>query len=101
VQWRWARAHREVDITGEGGALATRKRSEYWRPAVCGEVLLAEGEAYAEFTVVSGGYLMVGVARAAVDPELGGGRALRNRERLDVQLQLRKTLGPYSYEYHS
>ena len=74
MQWRWARAHDEVVIKGEGGALATRKQSDYgnsgysWRPAVCGEVLQAEGEAYAEFTWVGGNNPMVGVARAGVDP---------------------------------
>ena len=67
VQWRWARAHAEVDITGEGGALATSQGSD-WLAAVCGEVLQAEGEAYAEFTWLSRGYLMVRVARAGVDP---------------------------------
>ena len=35
---------------------------------MCGEVLQAEGEAYAEFTRVSGSDVMVGVARAGVDP---------------------------------
>ena len=71
MQWRWARAHDSIDITGEGGALATRKSGDknwLYRPAVCGEVLQAEGEAYAEFTWVSGFRLMVGVARAGVDP---------------------------------
>ena len=69
VQWRWARAHADVDITGEGGALATRKWGDGWyRSAVCGEVLQAEGEAYAEFTRVSGDNVLVGVARAGVDP---------------------------------
>ena len=72
MQWRWARAHDTIDITGEGGALATRKRGWGWLPAVCGEVLQAEGEAYAEFTWVSGDYLMVGVARAGVDPSSVG-----------------------------
>ena len=68
MQWRWARAHDTVDITGEGGALATRQQSG-WGSVVCGEVLQAEGEAYAEFTWVSGrNYPMVGVARAGVDP---------------------------------
>ena len=77
AQWRWARAHAEIDITGEGGALATmmRKSGSGWRPAVCGEVLQAEGEAYAEFTWLRanrtplGEYmLMVGV----VDPNSVG-----------------------------
>ena len=68
MQWRWARAHGDLDITGEGGALATRKSgSGVYRSAVCGEVLQAEGEAYAEFTRVSGS-LLVGVARAGRDP---------------------------------
>ena len=35
---------------------------------MCGEVLQAEGEAYAEFTWVRGHSPMVGVARAGVDP---------------------------------
>ena len=62
-------AHDDVDITGEDGALATRKSAYYsYRSAVCGEVLQAEGEAYAEFTWVSDDYVMVGVARAGVDP---------------------------------
>ena len=68
MQWRWARAHNSIDITGEGGALATRKQGGYdYLPAVCGEVLQAEGEAYAEFTWVSGGHPRVGVARAGVE----------------------------------
>ena len=73
MQWRWARAHGSVDITGEGGALASRKGDDWdFRPAVCGEVLQAEGEAYAEFTWVSGSSSMVGVARAWVDPSWVG-----------------------------
>ena len=79
MQWRWARAHNTIDITGEGGALATRQRdysSRGWRSAVCGEVLQAEGEAYAEFTWVSGERPMVGVARAGVDPSSVGDRRL-------------------------
>eukprot|EP01045_Picozoa_sp_COSAG04_P043650 COSAG04_NODE_14404_length_569_cov_1.204255_1_plen_94_part_10 len=71
MQWRWARAHGDIDITGKGGALATlatRKRGKGYRSAVCGEVLQAEGEAYAEFTLVSEGGSRVGVARAGVDP---------------------------------
>ena len=73
MQWRWARADSSIDITGEGGALTTRKGGTGWRPAVCGEVLQAEGEAYAEFTWVSGSYVIVGVARAGVDPSSVGG----------------------------
>ena len=75
MQWRWARASAWVDITGEGGALATNWRTaggySNYMPAVCGEVLQAEGEAYAEFTWVSG-YMYVGVARAGVDPSSVG-----------------------------
>ena len=67
MQWRWARAHDSIDITGEGGALATKKSSGC-RSAVCGEVLQAEGEAYAEFTWVRGVAVMGGVARAGGDP---------------------------------
>ena len=67
MQWRWARAHDSIDITGEGGALATRKSGRWYKSAVCGEVLQAEGEAYAEFTWV-GSSPMVGVARAGADP---------------------------------
>ena len=67
VQWRWARAHRDIDITGEGGALATRQSGYGYTSAACGEVLQAEGEAYAEFTWVSGGHPRVGVARAGVE----------------------------------
>jgi len=78
VQWRWASAWHEIDITGEGGALAKKHSGgEVFRPAVCGGVLRAEGEAYAEFTQVDGTKdygVMVGVARAGVDPtqEMGG-----------------------------
>ena len=71
MQWRWARAHRRIDITGEGGALATRQSGYGYTSAACGEVLQAEGEAYAEFTRVSG-IMMVGVARAGVDPSSVG-----------------------------
>ena len=74
MQWRWASAWHDIDITGEGGALATRKSAYYsYRSAVCGEVLQAEGEAYAEFTWVRGNYVLVGVARAGVDPPVGNG----------------------------
>ena len=69
MQWRWARAHGSIDITGEGGALATKKQGG-WQSAVCGEVLQAEGEAYAEFTWESGRIVMVGLARVGVDPSL-------------------------------
>eukprot|EP01045_Picozoa_sp_COSAG04_P022040 COSAG04_NODE_2436_length_4131_cov_12.161458_2_plen_525_part_00 len=70
VQWRWARAHSGIDITGEGGAMATWKSPDNYQAAVCGEVLQAEGEAYAEFTWVrgGGGTFKVGVARAGADP---------------------------------
>eukprot|EP01045_Picozoa_sp_COSAG04_P017117 COSAG04_NODE_1489_length_6551_cov_34.697768_4_plen_455_part_00 len=75
--WRWAKTHADVGITGEARALATKRGDGggYYRSAVCGEVLQAEGEAYAEFTWVSGrDGLMVGVARAGVDPSsLAGG----------------------------
>ena len=87
MQWRWARAHDTIDITGEGGALATRKGygGDYsWRSAVCGEVLQAEGEAYAEFTLVSG-WLLVGVARAGADPS-------------SVEGGLYKTAGGWMYD---
>ena len=43
---------------------------------MCGEVLQAEGEAYAEFTWLSG-TVMVGVARAGVDPSSVDGRVGR------------------------
>ena len=67
----WTNAHPAVTIA-EDGARATRERSG-WRSALCGEVLRAEGEAYAEFTYV-GGHALVGVARAGVDPSsLSGG----------------------------
>ena len=76
MQWRWARASAWVDITGEGGALATNWRTaggySNYMPAVCGEVLQAEGEAYAEFTWVGSFSPLVGVARAGVDPSSVG-----------------------------
>ena len=71
---RWAEAHSTIDI-GDGGTLATDDPKKYTssrgHPAVCGEVLEAGGEAYAEFTWVggvSGNSPRVGVARAGVDP---------------------------------
>ena len=80
MQWRWARAHDDIDITGEGGALATSKSGHsYYRAAVCGEVPQAEGEAYAEFTRVSG-IMMVGVARAGVDPSSEGDGLFRTAD---------------------
>ena len=70
VQWRWARAHGSIDITGEGGALAARKSGgggfAPYKSAVCGVVLQAKGEAYAEFSINSRNAL-VGVARAGFD----------------------------------
>ena len=67
---RWVKAHKAVDIRGENGALATagQDASSKYRPAVCGRVLQASGAAYAEFTWVAGGDVMVGVARAGFDP---------------------------------
>ena len=79
MQCRWARAHDTIDITGEGGSLATRKSGGgwHWYPTVCGEALQAEGEAYAEFTWVRGGSNpFVGVARAGVHPSSVGDRGL-------------------------
>jgi hypothetical protein len=70
----WARAHADLDIRGEGGALA--KRTQYsgcWRTALCGEAMEAEGDHYAEFTLVATkcGGDMVGVARPTYDPAQG------------------------------
>ena len=70
VDGRWSLSHSDIDILGEGGALAARV-SDWgigFDSAVCGEVLQADGEAYAEFTWVRGLYLRVGLARAGVDP---------------------------------
>ena len=91
--WRWARAHAAVDITGEGGALATRNSGIGWRLAVCGEVLQAESEAYAEFTWGSGDSPMVGVARAGVDPSsliqpIEGVRVLTGGKETELDLSL-------------
>eukprot|EP01045_Picozoa_sp_COSAG04_P016520 COSAG04_NODE_1385_length_6986_cov_8.400755_6_plen_444_part_00 len=66
--WRWAKAHTNINIQGEGGALATNSAGTRYRSAVCGQVLRAEGEAYAEFTWVDADAVIVGVARAGVDP---------------------------------
>ena len=71
ADYRWARAHAKLDIRGEGGALAKRTRGgSYYRTALCGEAMEAEGEHYAEFTLVAtaGGNDMVGVARPTYDP---------------------------------
>eukprot|EP01046_Picozoa_sp_COSAG06_P009131 COSAG06_NODE_472_length_15317_cov_10.547312_6_plen_191_part_00 len=71
ADYRWARAHAHLDIRGEGGALAKMTQRDGWyRTALCGEAMEAEGEHYAEFTLVateSGGDL-VGVARPTYDP---------------------------------
>ena len=67
----WAKAHALLDICGEGGALAKRTQCDYsYRTALCGEAMEAEGDHYAEFTLVAtdGGYDMVGVARPTYDP---------------------------------
>jgi hypothetical protein len=71
---RWARAHADLDIRGEGGALAKRTQSGGYRTALCGAAMEAEGEHYAEFTLVATtyGYGMVGVARPTYDPARGG-----------------------------
>ena len=67
---RWAEAHSTIDIS-DGATLATDDPKKYTssrgHPAVCGEVLEAGGEAFAEFTWVSGRSPIVGVARAGVD----------------------------------
>ena len=72
ADYRWARAHAELDIRGEGGALAQKTQGDGWnyRTALCGEAMEAEGEHYAEFTLVATreGYDMVGVARPTYDP---------------------------------
>ena len=68
AKWRWGSAHATIDITGEKGALAAHTGSGAWAPAAGGEVLQADGEAYAELTWVGGSGCMVGVARAGVDP---------------------------------
>ena len=104
VQWRWARAHDSIDITGEGGALATRKSGDknwLYRPAVCGEVLQAEGEAYAEFTWVSGRWLMVGVARAGGDPSSVGDGLSGTAERHAGTLQQLQLPQPASFQHYS
>ena len=67
----WARAHASFDIRGEGGALAKRTNDGWGcRTALCGEAMEAEGEHYAEFTLVAtaNGYDAVGVARPTYDP---------------------------------
>eukprot|EP01046_Picozoa_sp_COSAG06_P028726 COSAG06_NODE_2610_length_6584_cov_12.130301_2_plen_293_part_00 len=66
----WARAHAQLDIRGEGGALAKKTQDIGYRTALCGEAMEAEGEHYAEFTLVAteGGYDLVGVARPTYDP---------------------------------
>ena len=71
ADYRWARAHAHLDIRGEGGALAKRTQGDgNYRTALCGEAMEAEGEHYAEFTLVAtdGGFYMVGVARPTYDP---------------------------------
>ena len=81
VPGRWARAHAELDIRGEDGALAkrTQKRDgSYFRTALCGEAMEAEGDHYAEFTLVATehGAGMVGVARPTYDPARGDGKGV-------------------------
>ena len=53
ADYRWARAHAYLDIRGEGGALAKKTQGSYYRTALCGEAMEAEGEHYAEFTLVA------------------------------------------------
>jgi hypothetical protein len=93
ADYRWARAHAYLDIRGEGGALAkktqgdsyrgprvdgygytrTTQDHDHYRTALCGEAMEAEGDHYAEFTLVAtrGGAGMVGVARPTYDPARG------------------------------
>ena len=81
ADYRWARAHAYLDIRGEGGALAKRTQGDgYWRTALCGEAMEAEGEHYAEFTLVAtgSGLDMVGVARPTYDPARGDANGVRN-----------------------
>ena len=71
ADYRWARAHADLDIRGEGGALAKRTQGRgCYRTALCGEAMEAEGEHYAEFTLVATvfGWDLVGVARPTYDP---------------------------------
>ena len=67
ADYRWARAHAELDIRGGGGALAKRTQGYGWRTALYGEAMEAEGDHYAEFTLVAG-LDTVGVARPTYDP---------------------------------
>ena len=75
ADYRWARAHAYLDIRGEGGALAKMTQGDGWgyRTALCGEAMEAEGDHYAEFTLVAtkDGCDMVGVARPTYDPARG------------------------------
>ena len=66
---RWSKAHTQIDITGERGALAVKTGSDgSYRTALTGEVMDAAGDSYAEFTFVSDGSLAVGVVTADYDP---------------------------------
>eukprot|EP01046_Picozoa_sp_COSAG06_P084297 COSAG06_NODE_31114_length_526_cov_7.531616_1_plen_164_part_10 len=79
ADYRWARAHAELDIRGEGGALAKKTQVDYcnYRTALCGEAMEAEGEHYAEFTLVATkGGCMVGVARPTHDPAVEDAEAV-------------------------
>ena len=82
ADYRWARAHAYLDIRGEGGALAKRTQDNgwYYHTALCGEAMEAEGEHYAEFTLVAtgSGLDMVGVARPTYDPARGDANGVRN-----------------------
>jgi hypothetical protein len=73
ADYRWARAHAELDIRGRGGALAKRTQGRGWRTALCGEAMEAEGDHYAEFTrgATQWGGDMVGGARPTYDPAQG------------------------------
>ena len=79
ADYRWARAHADLDIRGEGGALAKRTHyTGFYRTALCGEAMEAEGEHYAEFTLVATKWRndTVGVARPTYDPARDGAKGV-------------------------
>ena len=84
---RWT-AHHADNTLAEDGALATRATGDRGdRSAVCGELPMAEGRHWAEFTVVEGGYqTYVGVAPAEFVGKVAGVTDSWNKEEPAVHM---------------
>eukprot|EP01043_Picozoa_sp_COSAG02_P068213 COSAG02_NODE_11247_length_1761_cov_1.632972_2_plen_474_part_01 len=63
----WERAHSGITLT-EQGALATREAEVFWQTVLSNDLLPVDGDNYAEFTIVNGRSIAIGVARPSYNP---------------------------------